>query len=372
MVHPVFVLIARMIDIGTCREQTSIPPANIWFAYLYAMLPTDRRRHLRLPIIDRCLQTPGTRWSARQLLELVNQYLAECEKEPVSIRTIQKDLAYLESLPHNPAPLAFTDKGRVRYYYYSNRHYELEAASISTDQAFALEISAQVLQQLKGFPLVVELEKLRNHLERSTGAISPTASPTLFFENNAQLKGIEWLEALFEAIRAQTVLKIAYQPYDTSIIEKNIHPWWLKQFNQRWFLFGWDEQYQRLDNSPLDRIVELWPVSLTYQPNLLIDPEEYFAPIVGVSRFPEDEMQRVKIKVKAQRGQYIRTKPLHSSQEELPSANGYCLFQYHIIINKEWHSLLLSFGADLKVLEPDSLRATMKQELAAWANSYKE
>jgi predicted DNA-binding transcriptional regulator YafY len=336
------------------------------------MLPTDRRRHLRLPIIDRCLQTPGTRWSARQLLALVNQYLAECEKEPVSIRTIQKDLAYLESLPHNPAPLAFTDMGRVRYYYYSDRHYELEAASITTDQAFALEMSAQVLHQLKGFPLVIELEKLRKQLERSAEAISPAAPPILYFENNAQLKGIEWLEPLFEAIRAQTVLKMAYQPYDTSTIEKVIHPWWLRQFNQRWFLFGWDEQYQRLDNSPLDRIVQVSPVSLVYQPNLLIDPAQYFAPIVGVSRFTEDEMQRVKIKVKVQRGHYIRTKPLHASQEELPSANGYCVFQYHIILNKEWHSLLLSFGADLEVLEPNSLRATMQQELAAWANSYQE
>src|SRR6478609_4874482 len=97
---------------------------------------SDRRRDLRIPVIDRCLKSPGTRWSARQLLLEVNSYLLEGEAKPVDIRTIQKDLKYLESLPHNPAPIAFKDDGRIRYYHYSDRHYELEAPAINTDQLF--------------------------------------------------------------------------------------------------------------------------------------------------------------------------------------------------------------------------------------------
>ncbi len=335
------------------------------------MLSNDRRRHLRLPIIDRCLQASGTRWSARQLLEKVNEYLLECDQAPVTIRTIQKDLAYLESLPHNPAPLAFSDSGRVRYYHYSDRDYDLEAPAVSADQAFALEMSYAVLKQLKGFPMIEELRKLRRKLEKQVVNLKSGGYPMLLFEANPNLKGIELLEPLFEAITAGTVLQISYLPFATdSPIEKTIHPWWLKQSNARWFLFGWDDQLKRLDNSPLDRILSISPLSLAYIPNSSLDPLGYFEPLVGVTKMEGEQPVTVLLKVAEKRAHYIVTKPIHPSQLELEPCNGYRHFQLEAIINRELMSLLLSFGADLEVLEPTSLRDSMRQEMQAAAANY--
>ncbi|MCA0382688.1 MAG: WYL domain-containing protein [Bacteroidetes bacterium] len=334
------------------------------------MLSTDRRRHFRLPVIDGCLRQTARRWTAKQLLEKVNAYLLECEEAPVTVRTIQKDLRYLQSLPHNPALIAFIDKGRERWYYYEEDDYVLELPTINADESFAFALSHAVLEQMSGFPLVKEFARLRHKMEKQLPEQQPVNADVLLFEHNPQLKGIEWLEPLFEAIRAQTVLKMVYQPYDTDALEKVIHPWWLKQFNQRWFLFGWNEEQQRLDNSPLDRIVAVSPVSIEYRANTSINPQQYFSDMVGVTRYAEDVPQQVTIRVKASRGHYIQTKPLHVSQQMLPAAIDHHLFQYQVIINKEWMSLLLSFGADLEVLEPLSLRGALQQELLSAAALY--
>lgn len=324
------------------------------------MISNDRRRHLRLPVIDRCLQTPGTRWSAQQLLREVNAYLAEGDIPPVTIRTIQKDLKYLEAMPHNPAPLGFTDDGRVRYYYYTDRHYEMEAPITNSDQVFALTLAHEVLAQLKGFPMVKEVAALRALLEKQFATLPVESYPILLFDEAYELKGIEWLEPLFEAIRSKTSLIITYRPFDAETpIEKQIHPWWLKQSNQRWFLFGWSEVDNRLDNSPLDRIEDIRTGKLHYKENNEVNPLEYFQEMVGVTRSQSEKPALVKLKVFGKQARYLDTKKLHKSQVVEHVESEFTIFNLWVILNYELIRKLLSLGEDVEVLEPESLRQQM-------------
>jgi predicted DNA-binding transcriptional regulator YafY len=321
----------------------------------------DRRRHLRLPVIDRCLQTPGTRWSAQQLLKEVNAYLAEGDNPPVTIRTIQKDLKYLESLPHNPAPVGFTDDGRIRYYYYTDRHYEMEAPATNSDQVFALTLAHEVLAQLKGFPMVKEVAALRALLEKQLATMPEQSYPILLFDEVPELKGIECLEPLFEAIRSKTSLIIIYRPFEAEeAIEKQIHPWWLKQSNQRWFLFGWSEANNRLDNSPLDRIKNIKPGKQAFRVNDRINPLDYFKDVVGVTRMQDEKPEWIRLKVYGKQARYLETKRLHASQEVEQIGEDFTLFKMQVIINYELISRILSLGADAEVVEPESLRNKMR------------
>lgn len=324
---------------------------------------SDRRRDLRIPVIDRCLKSAGTRWSARQLLHEVNAYLLECDAKPVDIRSIQKDIKYLEGLPHNPAPIAFTDDGRVRYYYYADRHYELEATAVNADQLFALTLAQEVLVQLKGFPVVKEIESLRRLFEKQLASTKTSEPSILLFEAAPELKGIEWLEPLFEAIRAKTVIAIAYKPYGaTKNYVKTIHPWWLKQSNKRWFLFGWDEQLQRIDNSPLDRIEKISALSIAYR-GCTMEAAEYFKPIVGVTRPATATIEQLLIRLPDKRANYVLTKPLHDSQALKNQTEEFAIFEYQLIINDELISQLLSFTPDIEILEPAWLREKIYQIL---------
>lgn len=320
-------------------------------------MSNDRRRHLRLPVIDRCLQTPGTRWSTQQLLKEVNAYLAEGEIPTVTIRTIQKDLKYLESLPHNPAPIGFTDDGRIRYYYYTDRHYEMEAPATNTDQVFALTLAHEVLSQLKGFPMVKEVAALRALLEKQLATIPLQPYPILLFDDAQELKGIEWLEPLFEAIRSKTSLIISYRPFEAkSPIEKLIHPWWLKQSNQRWFLFGWNEEANRIDNSPLDRIESIKPGKCAFRENNHINPLVYFQDVIGVTRLSDDKPERITLKVYGKQALYLETKNMHISQIAEKATEEFTIFKINAIINYELISKILALGPDAEVIEPVFLR----------------
>jgi predicted DNA-binding transcriptional regulator YafY len=328
------------------------------------MIYNDRRRHLRMPVIDRCLQTRGTRWSAQQLLTEVNAYLAEGDNPPVTIRTIQKDLKYLESLPHNPAPVGFADDGRIRYYYYTDRHYEMEAPAANSDQIFALTLAHEVLSQLKGFPMVKEVAALRTLLEKQLAKTPEQTYPILLFEEAPDLKGIEWLEPLFEAIRSKTSLSMSYRPFDAeAAIEKLIHPWWLKQSNQRWFLFGWDEGANRLDNSPLDRIEKIKPANLAFVENIEINPLQYFKDLIGVTRKQVEKPELLRLKVYGKQALYLETKKLHPSQTSEKSVWEFTIFSIKAIVNYELISKLLSLGCHAELIEPEWVRKQITENL---------
>jgi predicted DNA-binding transcriptional regulator YafY len=266
----------------------------------------------------------------------VNAYLSEGDIPIVTIRTIQKDLKYLEALPHNPAPIGFTDDGRIRYYYYTDRHYEMEANTTNSDQVFALTLAHEVLSQLKGFPMIKEVAALRASLEKQLAYLPQQPFPMLLFDEVPELKGIEWLETLFEAIRSKTSITIRYRPFDAEeALEKQISPWWLKQSNQRWFLFGWSEADNRLDNSPIDRIESIKPGKQVFRENEHINPMEYFKDVVGVTRPQDNKPEWITLKVHGKQARYLETKRIHLSQVAEQIGEAFTIFSIKAIINYE-------------------------------------
>lgn len=105
-----------------------------------------------------------------------------------------------------------------------------------------------------------------------------------------------------------------------------VHPYYLKQYNNRWFLFGITEQDKNnLINLPLDRIGSIEVVDIPYIPNTKFNFEEYFEDVVGVSVPREGEPEKVVLKFDKRQYPYIITKPLHPSQAILDDEN--CIVQ---------------------------------------------
>jgi predicted DNA-binding transcriptional regulator YafY len=92
------------------------------------------------------------------------------------------------------------------------------------------------------------------------------------FENNQDMKGIEHIGTLYDAIIYKKVLKITYLQSFKDKVKLEIHPYYLKQYNNRWFLFGYNPDRNKYDwNLPLDRIIEIAEIQKTYIPNTVID-----------------------------------------------------------------------------------------------------
>lgn len=89
----------------------------------------------------------------------------------------------------------------------------------------------------------------------------------------------------------------------------------MKQYNNRWFLFGFNEEFKEMSNLAIDRIISLNEINLKYRTNNEIDFEEYFEDVVGVTIRTDVPIEKVLIKVTNEVWPYIKSKPLHGSQK---------------------------------------------------------
>ena len=187
-------------------------------------------------------------------------------------------------------------------------------------------------------------------------------TPVIGYEKNPFLTGIENLSVLYNYIVNKQVLKISYQHFTQGEMVHIMHPYYLKQYNNRWFLFGITEQNKEvLTNLALDRIANIELADTPYIPNTSFDFEEYFDDVVGVSVPRSGEPEKVVLKISEKQYPYIKTKPLHPSQAELDKDNR--IIQLDVFLTWELESLILSYGDDIEVIEPISLRERIQKRV---------
>lgn len=285
----------------------------------------------------------------------IKEILVRLEDE-VSMRTLRDDIARLQKPPYSIKLDAQLHRGKERLYRYQDTRFSLFDAT--------KEIKAQIdnivttLDEFKGVPQYDWMKFF--FIELGNGMIDGNHS-IISFDNNLELKGIEFVTPLAKAITHKQTLKLHYRKFDAKDIVTNIYPYHLRQFNLRWFLLAGVEDTDYISNYPLDRIISVEEISKPFK-NTDIDFDEYFDDVVGVT-IPETPIQKIELKVKSNRCNYIRTKPIHGSQREHKalSNDNYGYFSIDVKVNRELLSRLLSFGADIEILEPLGLRDNMKQ-----------
>ena len=179
------------------------------------------------------------------------------------------------------------------------------------------------------------------------------SSSVIDFEQNIYLKGLEYLSPLFNSIVNKQCLRVTYRNFKGEAFVWDVHPYYIKQYNTRWFLLALNEKYQSITNIPLDRIEDCTPIGLKYKPTD-IDFNDYFDDVIGVTIPRDTSVEKIKLKFSPHRFSYITSKPLHGSQKIIDEENG--IIELSLIPNNEFYALLLSFGSDVEIIEPQSVR----------------
>lgn len=177
------------------------------------------------------------------------------------------------------------------------------------------------------------------------------------FDTNREVKGLEHMETILDAITNHYPLKLEYQPFDKEPYSLNIHPYHLRQFNRRWFLFAYSETDEKIQNFALDRIQNVKLLNKDFIPADW-DIDEYFDDIVGVSNNVNDKVETVVLKVQRKCFNYINTKPLHGTQAKLHDleTEEHIFLKLRVKVNVELKMLLFSYGDKIEVLQPKFLR----------------
>ncbi len=160
---------------------------------------------------------------------------------------------------------------------------------------------------------------------------------------------------MFSAIASQQALEIKYQPFGQNEKTSLLHPYLLKQYNNRWFLLGCVDGFNTITIFALDRINDVAPANIPYKPNTNIDFQDFFDERVGVSS-GRGEAEIIHIKVSNDLYNYIETKPIHGTQKKVREEENGVVIQIEVVINRELVQLLQSYGFGVTVLKPKELQ----------------
>ena len=249
------------------------------------------------------------------------------------------------------------------YYRYADTSYSINNMPLNEVEIGQVRSAIQILSQFNGMPQFQGLSELLPKLQQ--GLTIDQQQPFISFDSNQYLKGIDHLGTLYNAINYKKVLKITYQDFKSDKpYQLIIHPYYLKQYNNRWFLFGYNPDKNKPDwNLALDRIEAIEETTDKYLVNKTIDWEEYFEDIIGVTKPTNEALENVKLYFSAQTGKYIESKPLHGSQKSKWLLTDLLEVNLEVMINYELERLILSYGDAVKVIAPDILVTLIKTRL---------
>lgn len=335
-------------------------------------MPVNKNAYNRYLIVDRCLQQGDRAWTIKNLLKAVEDDYLEttAEGNGVCERTLKGDLHNMKLPTHHNAPIEYN---RKRGYHYTEPEYSIHKTPLTSEDLVILHQSLHTLKALRGLGLADDLDELIQRLERKQPITGATTSAILQLEAPLDYIGTEYLKPLYKAIREKTPLVIKYRPYrEEEASPEAIHPYLLKAYNGRWYLIARNEaKGPQLQNYALDRIKGLDDCHLAFRPTD-VDFSTYFDSIIGVT-LPENELriETIRLHIRAGRAPYILTKLIHPSQITISDTNDGLVVELRLIINQEFKTRLLSFGPDLQVLAPTSLRDSMHKLLKKAAARYK-
>lgn len=324
---------------------------------------------IREIIIDRCLQNRDGR-TVQQMMDACNEALKAHGLRPItSPNTIRGDFDTITDRWHKK--IKCTRKGRNFFYCYEDPHFSIFNNPMSEDEIMRVYGALEVLERFEGKEGFEWIEDVNAHL-RTSLHLGNNGASVIAYDDNALLKGMQFFADLHDYIRSKQPIEVTYRPYtNPELLQETIHPYFLKQFNSRWFVLGYNPKYDAITNFALDRIISIEKSSQKYIPNTKYDFKEYFKNVIGVTVYPK-EVEEVQLWVEKSLFPYINSKPLHSSQQLVRmTEEGDAIISINVIPNYELKQLVLSHGERMVILSPQNLRDEVCEKLQKIISIYK-
>lgn len=316
-------------------------------------MATNKNARLRYEALDKCFSNFSRKFYIEDLQKAVCDYLFAqlSEEKTISRRQIYSDIQEMKTSPNMSAPIEAYWDGQRRYYRYSRQGFSI--VDLTDEELTELETTVRMLSSFRGMPQFDWMSDIIEKLKRKY-KVKGTDKTILSFDSNIDLQGIDRFKEVFGYIVNEQPIRVSYAPFNKLPYEVVIHPYYLKQYNNRWYLLGYSPEYSGISVLPLDRILEAFPEKINFIPDSIIeDPDDYFYDVVGMTIPKNGNVETVKLRFSEHRFPYIKAKPIHPSQQSNDIDRTVTL---KLIPNRELTATILGFGKDAEVLEPTSLR----------------
>jgi predicted DNA-binding transcriptional regulator YafY len=315
-----------------------------------------RNKRLKKPTLD-------------DLIEFVSRKM----DKSISVRTIQKDI---QDMRHDPelnyhAPIVYDRASGT--YAYEDETYSINNIPIEEADLEGLEIAIGILEQFRSLPVIEQFEdailKIAASLKQNREVLEHKG--LIRFSRATHYKGASHIPSIVDAIKNLDVIRISYQSFDRNEPKEHwVEPYHVREYQSRFYLVGKSQKAKggTLLTFALDRILDLWPTDKKFDEKNF-DDASYFQHAIGVT-VPQGEPEKVILSFTPHQGKYIKTQAIHPSQQVESDTAEECRISINVVINHELTMLLLSYGANVKVIQPAPLADKIAAEAKAMLERY--
>ena len=333
-------------------------------------MPLNKEALIRYRVINRCLV--DFRYVSKERL------IRACEEAldiaPLGERTIDQDLHDMREDARIGffAPIKYSREKNG--YYYEDPDFSIDKIPINEEELEALSFASTMLEQYKNIDIFTTftgaVQKIVDAVNIRRLMKTESSYPFIEFESVPEMKGSEYLEDIIDAIQDNYVLDVKHKRFNSeeAYLHK-VHPYLLKEYRNRWYLIGLNDDLQQIRTYGLDRVLEIAPNLAIEFKDAGFDPADYFKSAIGIIA-PETEPQEVILKFSKFQGQYVITQPIHESQEIVEETDTHVTIKLQIIPTYELVSMILGCGADVEVVRPEGLRERIIDILNASLENY--
>jgi predicted DNA-binding transcriptional regulator YafY len=307
----------------------------------------------RYKVIDGMLRNPMRRFPTIE--DIIEACFQKLDFRP-SVETIQKDMANMK-LPYPDgfdAPIKF-NRSKMGYEY-SDPDYSMLGLSLRPEDIEAIYDAVDLIQSLGGskigekfshaaeklFSTIVESKREAD----SKRTILQTMRPPIS-------RGYEHFDLFYHACKEKIPVSIIHYSYKKRIFNHVLlHPFLIKEFENRWYVIGYSEFHKEPRTFGLDRITD--PVLLTKK---YIDTDtsiihNYLHEVYGVFTIPNANSELIEIHVSLLGTHYFQAYPIHESQKIEKDGNGTSLIKFEMIPSIELSRYFLSQGRHVTIINP--------------------
>lgn len=170
-------------------------------------------------------------------------------------------------------------------------------------------------------------------------------------------KGSDQIPTIIKAIKESSVIEFSYtlvRKYNKRI-SKTVKPYFLKESLGLWYLVCLDED-DKLRTFGIDRISDLEIADNSFKRDESIKSKDLFLNSYGIWDDPTKPIEEVELSYSPLDGSFLKTTPLHSSQEIIQDNESEFRIRLKVRITNDFVMALLSRSKSLKVIKPESLK----------------
>lgn len=335
-------------------------------------MPHIKNALLRYRIIDKCLRNNFRMYPSKQdLREACEEALfGSMHGEHICDSTIEKDLFSMRIEHDAPIKYSKTEKG----YYYEDPNFTIDSVPLNEEDLKAIKFAAYTLLQFREVDMFKQfgsaIDKIVDRVSISDKASESDVNEYVQFETAVSVRGGEFLTQLLEAIQTSVAVYFDYENFSTNVVKpRKVCPLLLKEYRNRWYLISHDLIKGRITTYALDRMQNLEISSENISKPSDFSPQNYFKYSIGISS-SDSAPEIVRFKADNIAAKYIETQPFHHSQKVLKSGKNKTIFELEIFISEEFIRSIMSYGGEIEVTSPQSLKNNIIERVKSLMYKY--